>query len=78
MDEFFCTIGNKLIESSSEKPNPLLSDKLGDPEKIFSFKVVSETNVINVVKKMKTTHGSGCDGVASFFIKVALPLLSGS
>ena len=28
------------------------------------------------MKKMKTLHGSGCDGVASFFIKIALPLIS--
>ena len=27
---------------------------------------------------MKTTHGSGCDGIASVFIKIALPLISGS
>ena len=27
---------------------------------------------------MKTSHGSGCDGIASFFIKIALPLISGS
>ena len=30
------------------------------------------------MKKMKTSHGSGCDGIASFFIKIALPLISGS
>ena len=28
--------------------------------------------------KMKTSHSSGCDGIASFFIKIALPFISGS
>ena len=44
----------------------------------FSFKAVSENDVTKVMKKMKTSHGSGCDGIASFFIKIALPLISGS
>ena len=30
------------------------------------------------MKKMKTSHGSGCDGIAIFFIKTAFPLISGS
>ena len=44
----------------------------------FSSKAVSENDVTKVMKKMKASHGSGCDGIASFFIKIALPLISGS
>ena len=80
MNDFFCTIGNKLSDKIPEKPNPLLSNEyeLGNTVRNFSFKAVSENDVTKVMKKMKTSHGSGCDGIASFFIKIALPLISGS
>ena len=80
MNNFFCTIGNKLSDKIPEKPNPLLSNEyeLGNAVRNFSFKAVSENDVTKVMKKMKTSHGSGCDGIASFFIKIALPLISGS
>ena len=83
MNELFCTISfctNKLSDKIPEKPNPLLSNKyeLGNAVRNFSFKAVSENGVTKVMKKMKTSHGSGCDGIVSFFIKIALPLISGS
>ena len=80
MNEFFCTIGNKLSDKIPEKPNPLLSNEyeLGNAVGNFSFKAVSKNDVTKVMKKVKTSHGSGCDGIASFFIKIALPLISGS
>ena len=64
----------------SEKPNPLLANEydLGNAGVNFSFKAVSENDVAKVITKIKTSHGSGCDGIASFFIKIALPLISGS
>ena len=63
-----------------KKPNPLLSNEyeLGNAVSYFSFEAVSENDVTKVMKKMKTSHGSGCGGIASFSIKIALPLISGS
>ena len=74
MNEFF------LYYWKLEKPNPLLSNEfeLGSAMGNFSFKAVSEKDGTNVRMKMKTSHGSGCDGIASFFIKIALPFISGS
>ena len=56
MNEFFCTIGNKLSEKIPEKHNPLLSNEyeLGNAVRNFCFKAVSEKNVTKVMKKMKT------------------------
>ena len=51
---------------------------MGDAVKNFAFTAVSKNDVTKVMKKMKTSHGSGCDGIASFFIKTALPQISGS
>ena len=80
MNEIFCIIGNKLSDKIPDKPNPLLFNEyeLGTALENFSFKAVSKNDVTKVAKKMKTSHGSGCDGIASFFIKTALPLISGS
>ena len=80
MNEFFCAIGNKLSDKIPDKSNPLLSNEyeFGNDVRNFSFKAVSENDVTKVMKKMKTSHGSGWDGIASFFIKIALPLISGS
>ena len=80
MNEFFCTIGNRLSDKIPEKPNPLLSNDydLGDAVGKFSFKAISENDIMKVILEMKTSHGSGYDGIASFFIKIALPLISGS
>ena len=80
MNGFFCTIGNRLSDKIPEKPNPLLSNDydLGDAVGNFSFKVISENDVMKVISKLKTSHGFGYDGITSFFIKIALPLISGS
>ena len=60
--------------------NPLLSNDydLGDAVGELSFTVISENDVMKVILKMKTSHSSCYDGIASFFIKIALPLISGS
>ena len=32
----------------------------------------------STLNKMKTSHGSGHDGIASFYLKIALPVVGGS
>ena len=32
----------------------------------------------STLNKMKTSHGSGHDGIASFYVKIALPVVGGS
>ena len=44
----------------------------------FSFKAVSENDETKVMMKMKTLHGFGFYVIASFFIKITLPFISGS
>ena len=71
MNELFFTIGNKLSDKIPEKPNPLLSNEneLGSAMGNFSIKAVSEKDGTKVMMIMKTSHGSGCDGIASFLYK---------
>ena len=71
MNELVCTIGNKLSDTVPEKPNQLLSNEyeLGNTVRNFSFKAFSENDVTKVMRKMKTSHGSVCDGIARLFYK---------
>ncbi len=81
MNEFFCTIGNKLSDKIPEKPNSLFfSNEYDFVNRVrnFSFKTISGYDVTKVIMKMNTSRCSGCDDIASFFIKVALPLISAS
>ena len=77
MNEFFCTIGYRMSDKIPEKPNPLLFNEyeLGNAVGHFSSKAVSENDVTKVMTKMKTAHGSGCHGIESFLIKIALLLI---
>ena len=79
MNEFFCTIASKLSDKPPQKPNQILSNEyeLGVDVGNVSFKAISDNDVTKVIMKIKTSHISGCDGIASFFIKIALSLFSG-
>ena len=44
----------------------------------FQFKTVYSVSVEKALKKMKTSFGFGSDGIASHFIKIAVPIISHS
>ena len=80
MNEFFCTIGDKLSKKIPDKPNPLLSDEyfIDRPSTSFTFSSIMIDNLTASLNKMKTSHASGNDGIASYFVKIALPIIKGS
>ena len=80
MNEFFCTIGDRLSKKIPDKPNPLLSNEysIDRPSSSFAFSAIMTDKLIASLNKMKTSHGSGNDGIASFFLKIALPIIKGS
>ena len=81
MNEYFCSIGNKLSEKISNKANPLLSGKypFEIPPLSFSFSaIIMADKLSSTLNNMKTLHGSGHDGIASFYLKIALPVVGGS
>ena len=80
MNEYFCSIGNKLSEKIPNKANPLLSGEypFEIPPLSFSFSAIMADKLSSTLNKMKTSNGSGHDGIASFYLKIALPVVGGS
>ena len=80
MNEYFCSIGNKLSEKIPNKANPLLSGEypFETPPLSFSFSAIMTDILSSTLNKMKTSHGSGHDGIASFYLKIAMPVVGGS
>ena len=80
MNEYFCSIGNKLSEKIPIKANPLLSGEypFETPPVSFSFSAIMTDKLSSTLNMMKTSHGSGHDGIASCYLKIALPVVGGS
>ena len=80
MNNFFCTIGETLSGKIPRAKNPLLdSDYEVNPQKtMFNFHVIDIFQLGKVFGKLKTSKGCGNDGIASCFLKIALPVISES
>ena len=80
MNQFFCTVGEKLSNDIPETVNPLLTDEyIVNPKNApFSFIPVAPKQLIETMGKFKTSLGSGLDGISSFCLKVGMPVLAGS
>ena len=79
-ERVLCSIGNKLSEKLPRKANPLLSGEyaIETLPLSFSFSAIMTDKLSSTLNKMKTSHGSGHDGIASFYLKIALPVVGGS
>ena len=80
MNNFFCTIGQTLSDKIVQTRNPLLeNDYEVNPQKTkFKFHVIDKIQLGKVFGKLKASKGSGNDGIASCFLKIALPVISES
>ena len=80
MNTFVCSIGKDLAKNIKEKPNPLLSGEyqINEEGKTFRFGAISEQNIGDAIGKIKTAKSFGHDNISSYFLKLALPLNSGS
>ena len=81
MNQFFCTVGEKLSNDILETGNPLLNDEyiVNPQDATFSFPPVTPKQLIETMgKKFKTSQGSSLNCISSFFLKVGIPVLAGS
>ena len=80
INDFFCTIGETLSDKIPSARNPPLeNDYVINPEKTrFQFHVIDTLQLDKVFSKFKTSKGCGTDGIASCFLKIALPVISES
>ena len=80
MNNFFCSVGEKLSDDIPQQPNPLLSHEcvVNQPSTQFRFEAVSPVGAERALKKMKISFGFGSDGIARHFLKIAFPVISSS
>ena len=80
MNNFFFTIGETLSDKIPKAKNPLLDNDYDvNPQKTkFKFHVIGTFQLCKVLGKFKTSKGCGNDGIASCFLKIALPVISES
>ena len=80
MNKFFCSIGKDLAKHIKEKPNPLLSGEyqINKEGTTFRFGAVSEQNIGDAIGRIRTAKSFGHDNISSYFLKQALPFISGS
>ena len=78
MYTYFCSVGEKLKTKIPCEPSPLTTGKysINNNSKSFNFLDITAEDVVNVCSTIQTSHGSGLDGISSFFIKTAIPFLA--
>ena len=80
MNNFFCTIGEKLANKIDAAPNPLLSgDFAGSDSSVrFLFRAIEVKEIREAIAKMKTSKSFGKDSISCYFLKLALPFIENS
>ena len=80
MNNFFCTIGEKLANKIDAAPNPLLSgDFAGSDSSVrFQFRAIEVKEIREAIAKMKTSKSFGKDSISCYFLKLALPFIEDS
>ena len=79
MNEYFCNVEVKLRKKLPKITNPLLTGQypFRTPPLSFSFITIMTEKLSSTLSEMKTLHGSGHDGIVSFYLKIALPVVGG-
>ena len=80
INNFFCTIGETLSDKIPSARNPLLENdyEVNPVKNKFQFHVINTLQLEKIFSKFKTSKGCGTDGIASCFLKIALPVISES
>ena len=80
MNEYFCTIGDKLSCKIPNVKNPLLNGdySINENHARFQFQMIRPEELGKIMNKFKTSHSFGIDGVSSFFLKIGMPVLAPS
>ena len=80
MNQFLCTVREKLNNGITETGNPLLKDEytVSPKNATFSFIPVTPKQLIETMGKFTTSQGTGLDYISSFFLKMGMPVLARS
>ena len=80
MNNYFYGVGRNLPDNIPALPYPLLSHEndITNPlngREPFEFVAMDKRTIEKVLNEIKISHGSGVDNIASFFLKVAFPVI---
>ena len=78
MNEYFCTIGEKLTAEHCSNFEPLLSKEIsinGDG-RIFDFREINEGDIHEAICRIKVKKSFGNDSISGYFLKIAFPYIS--
>ena len=78
MNEYFCSVGDKLSRTIPDERNTLLKgDHDINPMAVrFTFSPMQHLELLKAMNKFKTSQGSGLDRISSFFLKAGMPILA--
>ena len=77
MNDYFCTIGQELVDEIDQSPNPVLVGDymINEGNKTMKFTKISEQHIRDAIEQTKTSKGFGNDNISSYFLKLALPYI---
>ena len=78
MNTYFSSGGENLKAKVPHEPNPLTTGiySIKNNLKLFNGLEITEEDVVNAFSSIKTSHGSGVDGISSFLIKTPITILA--
>ena len=78
MNEYFCSIGEKLAADIAHTSNPLLSNEssINGGGRIFDFREINERDIHDAMFKVKVKKSFGNDNILGYFLKIAFPYVS--
>ena len=78
MNEYFCSVGDKLSKKIPDKENTLLKGDhdINPTAARFTFSPMQPPELLKAIHKFKTSQGSGLDRISSLFLKAGMPILA--
>ena len=77
INEYFCSVGEKLAADIFHTSNPLLSSEISiNGGGIFDFGEISERDIDGAIFRMKVKKSFGNDTISGYFLKISLPYIS--
>ena len=76
MNQYFCSIGQKLSEKIPYAEHPLLRGdfSLNKNSTRFQFRTITLTDLMKAMQKFKVSKSFGIDGISSYFLKIGMPV----
>ena len=78
MNEYLCSVGDKLSRKIPDKENNLLKGDhdINPTAAHFTFSPMQPQEFVKAMNKFKTSHESDLDQISSFFLKAGMPILA--